>query len=284
LDDEGRIAAALVGKPVAEDWPEVVGGLEAAINRLERALSFYAKDEDHRRGVHAAKAFGVSHSGGQKRPSMLRLGSKENERAIDEFRANPYVQRVAGFGSSAFSFFGPKMYERYGDYLSRLCQHDPSLRWNFKNSIFPTTTVNFGPSAVCYDHIDFGNAAAGWCAITAAGNYDPKHGGHLILFDIDKIIEFPPGSTILIPSSVMRHGNTPIREGEMRVSMTQYAAGGIFRWVDNGFVKQDATSEEVKARMAASAPGRFEKLIGLYSTLESLDADRKSVFYPAGAK
>ncbi|KZP04122.1 hypothetical protein FIBSPDRAFT_767921 [Athelia psychrophila] len=223
-----------MGKPVAnhngrEDWPEVVTGLKAAINRLEMALSLSVKDDDHRRGVHTAKAFGVSHGGGQKCPSMLRLGSKANERAINEFRANPSVQHVAGFGSSAFSYFGPKMYEHYCDYLGRLCEHDPSLRWNFKNSVFPKTTVNFGSSAVCYDHIDFGNTAAGWCAITAAGNYDPKYGGHLILFDIDKINEFPLGSTILIPSSVMHHGNTPIWEGETWVSMTQYAAGGIFR-------------------------------------------------------
>lgn len=175
------------------------------------------------------------------------------------------------------------MYERYCDYLTRLCQHDPTLRWNFKKSVFPTTTVNFGPSAVCYDHIDFANAAAGWCSITAAGTYDPKHGGHLILFDINKIIEFPPGSTILVPSSVMRHGNTPICEGETRVGMTQYAAGGIFRWVDNGFVKQDDTSDEVKAHMAASAGERFEKLIGLYSTLDSLAADRQAVFYPTSS-
>lgn len=62
--------------------------------------------------------------------------------------------------------------------------------------------------------------------------------------------------------------------------MTQYAAGRLFRWVDNGFVKQDDTSDEVKARMAAGAKGWFEKLMGLYYTLESLTADKQSVFHP----
>lgn len=71
LDDQDRIVAVLVGRPVtklgeADDWPEVVEGLEVAINKLQEDLTFYKKDEDHRRGVHTAKAFSVSHGGGQK--------------------------------------------------------------------------------------------------------------------------------------------------------------------------------------------------------------------------
>lgn len=170
------------------------------------------------------------------------------------------------------------MFERYSDYLGRLRDHDESLEWPFANSVFPATTVNFGPNATCYDHVDSANAAAGWCAITAAGSYDPKRGGHLIIFDINTIVEFPPGSTILLPSSVMRHGNTPIQKGETRMGITQYAAGALFRWVDNGFMKAEDTSEEVKARMCAEAPDRFNKLLKLYSTIDSLAADRASVF------
>lgn len=206
------------------------------------------------------------------RPSVLKLGSERNKHAFDAFRANPFVMRVAGFASSSFSCFAPKMYERYCDYFTRLRKRHPNLCWNFPNSVFSSATANFGPAAVSYDHIDFANTAAGWCAITSAGTYDPKKGGHLVLFDIDKVIEFPPGSTVLIPSSVMRHGNTPIQEGETRVSMTQYAAGTLFRWVDNGFIRQDDTSPAHKARMAASAGQRFEKLLDLYSTLDSLPA------------
>ncbi|KZP28311.1 hypothetical protein FIBSPDRAFT_668895, partial [Athelia psychrophila] len=240
LDDDGRVVAVLVGRPLKksgeyDDWPEVVIGLEAAINQLERDSTFSSKQNEHRRGPHRAKAFGVSHGGGQKRPGVLRQGSLRNQRAVEAFRSNEFVKRAAHFGSSAFSYYSPKLYARYCDYLGRLRQHDPSLAWNFPQSVFPVTTVNFGPEAACYDHLDFGNAAAGWCAITAAGSYDPKLGGHLIIFDINKIIEFPPGSTILLPSSVMRHGNTPIQEGETRVGITQYAAGALFRYVDHGF-------------------------------------------------
>ncbi|KAF7968492.1 hypothetical protein HWV62_30451 [Athelia sp. TMB] len=258
LDDGGRIVAVLVGRPLkkpgkVDDWAEVVVGLEAAINRLERDSTFSDKQRVHRRGPQYAKAFGVSHGGGQKRPSVLDQGSLRNVRAAKAFCKNKYVKRVAHFGSSAFSYYGPKLYARYCDYFSRLRKHDPSLIWNFPRSVFPATTVNFGPRATCYDHLDYGNAAAGWCSITSAGSYDPTRGGHLILFDIDKFVEFPPGSTILVPSSVMRHGNTPIHDGETRVGMTQYAAGALFRYVDHGFKLKEDASAAVRARVEAGA-------------------------------
>ncbi|KZP19050.1 hypothetical protein FIBSPDRAFT_744449 [Athelia psychrophila] len=282
LDDAGRIIAVLAGRPskdsgAGDDWVKVVAGLEAAINKLQRQCSFTAKDRDHRRGPHPAKAVGVSHGGGQTQPSVLDLGSKKNERAMDAFRCDPSVIRAAHFGSAAFSAYAPRLYERYCDYFERLRAHDPTLVWNFPKSVFPAMTVNFGPNAVCYDHLDFGNAAAGWCAITSAGSYNPKLGGHLVLFDIDLIIEFPPGSTILIPSSIMRHGNTPVQDGETRVGITQYAAGGLFRYVDHGFSTQDKADPEVRARVLAGAGSRFEKLLSLYSRMDTLAEDRAAI-------
>lgn len=70
LDDEDQIVAVLVGRPLArpgkpDDWPEVVKGLEKAIARLERSCRLRKAEKDHRRGPHPAKAFGVSHGGGQ---------------------------------------------------------------------------------------------------------------------------------------------------------------------------------------------------------------------------
>lgn len=66
IDDEGRIIAVLVGRPVGDDWPYVVAGLEAAINQLGKAAKFTEEECDHRRGPLPAMDFGVSHGGGQK--------------------------------------------------------------------------------------------------------------------------------------------------------------------------------------------------------------------------
>ncbi|KAG1764618.1 hypothetical protein EDD22DRAFT_845764 [Suillus occidentalis] len=49
--------------------------------------------------------------------------------------------------------------------------------------------------------------AYGLCNIHDFGSFDPKAGGHLILFDIKIAIEFPFGSTIQIPSTVLQHGD-----------------------------------------------------------------------------
>ncbi len=99
---------------------------------------------------------------------------------------------------------------------------------NWANSIFSCATFNFGPRTLCFRHTDSGNLPFGWCTITALGWFDPKRGGHLVLWDLKLIIDFPPGSTILIPSAILLHSNTAIAPGERRYSFTQYTSGGLF--------------------------------------------------------
>lgn len=127
------------------------------------------------------------------------------------------------------------MHELYANTKTLLVEKQPSLKWNFRNSVFAAATFNFGPETVTYGHTDNGNFASGMCCITALGSYDPNKGGHLILFDLGIVIEFPPGSTILIPSAVLLHGNVSISSKETRLSFTQYFAGGLIRWVRHGF-------------------------------------------------
>ncbi len=70
----------------------------------------------------------------------------------------------------------------------------------------------------------------------AIGDYNHKTGGHIFLWECKLIIEFPPGATILKPSAIVTHFNMPVGGHETRCSFTQYAAGGLFRWVDNNFM------------------------------------------------
>ena len=58
-------------------------------------------------------------------------------------------------------------------------------------------TFNFGPSTVSFIHTDPGNLPYGWCPITSLGPFDPKCGGHLILWDLQLVIKFPPGGAVL---------------------------------------------------------------------------------------
>ena len=148
-------------------------------------------------------------------------------------------------------FWTPKLHEHYAKCKNDLANQHPDLKFPLETSIFPTVTYNLGPQTVSYPHIDFNNLAFGWCAITALGDFDYEKGGHLILWDLHLVIELPPGSTILIPSAILSHSNVAIREHEHRYSVVQYAAGALFRWVDNGFRTLDSLSAKERAERKA---------------------------------
>lgn len=128
----------------------------------------------------------------------------------------------------------PALHELYEDTLTKLTNADPSLERNFANSVFAGAHFNLGPEAFTRRHNDFLNLVEGSCAVTNIGPNDPDKGGHLILWDLRLVIRFPPGSTILLPSALLEHSNVPIAEGETRMSMAQYSAAGLFRWIHNG--------------------------------------------------
>lgn len=130
------------------------------------------------------------------------------------------------------SLFAPKLYEHTREKLNDLYDHTPRLKCLFPAdvSIFPTAAFNLGPNIWTFKHRDTLNLAYGWCAIHALGNFDPKKGGHLVLWELQLVIEFPPGALVLIPSAVVTHSNTPVAEGDARSSFTQYMPGGLFQW------------------------------------------------------
>ena len=178
--------------------------------------------------------------------------------------------------------YAPKLYDEYHCLLSALFDHDATLIHNFDKSIFTASTFNLGPNTITLDHTDAANVAHGLCAITALGNYDYTLGGHMVLFDLGLIIEFPPGATILIPSAVFRHGNTPIQPGETRMSFTQFVAGGLFRWVKYGFKTADklvlAEGLARKKEIDGDYTERCERALSLFSKLSDLNDDRRRVF------
>jgi hypothetical protein len=182
------------------------------------------------------------------------------------------------FDPACFATWAPNLYNYYVDHLRPLYAKYPNLKRNFLCSIFACATFNFGPWTCTYPHTDPGNLPFGWCAITALGNFDPTLGGHLVLWDLKLVIEFPPGSTILIPSASLRHSNVSIRDGETRYSFTQYTAGGLFRWVDHGFQSASAYSAgRTKAQLKKhecqeehKGAERWRMGVNLFSTLSSL--------------
>ena len=173
--------------------------------------------------------------------------------------------------------YAPKLFAEYAEVFDALWAKHPDLKRNFSNSVYPAIAFNFGPRTVTYMHTDTGNKANGLCAITALGKFNPTRSGHLVLGRLRLVIEFPPGATVLIPSATVPHGNTPIQEGETRMSITQYAAGGLFRWVRYGFKNEKALRKE-NPTLAAYFDERksvaWKDALGAFSTTTSLVSDR----------
>ncbi|KZT00442.1 uncharacterized protein LAESUDRAFT_666199, partial [Laetiporus sulphureus 93-53] len=267
-DSEGRVIGVLAGSPNDPSWQSVNSEASALLKKAQTQMHFTSKMEKHLRGDYPALSVGVSFGGGQKCPGNL-VNLNQNAMALATLLKDQTFIRIAGFASAAFKIWAPCLYDYYVDHLRPLYEKYPQLQRNFDNSVFPCATFNFGPAACTVKHRDVQNLPFGWCAITALGDFDPKLGGHFVLWDMKLVIEFPPGATILIPSAIVQHSNVVIQSGETRYSVTQYAAGGLFRWVDQGFQSMSAyligltDSEQVDEKRKAEE--RWKDGIGLFS-------------------
>ncbi|KAF7342933.1 hypothetical protein MVEN_01723100 [Mycena venus] len=285
LDREDRVLLVLGGfPPNATDWKEAV--TDDAAREMENAATKIYTEPKWRckaeataaktpcRGPHAAESVGASMGSGQPFPMMLQH-SVVNTTIFAGLFGLKCFERIAGWTNTGFA---PLLHEYYRQTLDDLFTWDAGqdrekhLRCNFlrRFSVFAAATFNFGPHTVTFPHIDFGNLAWGWCAITALGWFNPDLGGHLILWDLKLIIHFPPGSTILLPSAILRHLNVKIQPGESRYSFTQFTPAGLFHWVYNRFrTDRDIntapnTSPEEHERHWADRMQRWQEGVKMY--------------------
>ncbi|KAK0227741.1 hypothetical protein IW262DRAFT_1264066, partial [Armillaria fumosa] len=272
-DDEGHVIAVLAGQPEDPNWESIHTSVSDLLDQSQGKCTFSWKQRKHRHGCYSALSVGISFGGGQTFPQNLHHEGTP-ARVLATLINHIAFIRLVGFASGVFAAWAPSLFQYYAMHLRDLLLSNDNLILNFANSIFSACTFNFGPKTVTIEHMDSGNLPFGWCAITALGQFNPKKGGHLILWDLKLVIEFPPGSTILIPSAVLQHSNTTVGHGEMRYSFMQYTAGGLFCWVDDGFqLSEDywcqLNSAERDAALRTCA-GRWEMGLGLYSKLSVL--------------
>ncbi|KAE9389566.1 hypothetical protein BT96DRAFT_960007 [Gymnopus androsaceus JB14] len=167
------------------------------------------------------KIFGISFGGGQQRPGNF--AHTANEDAVwDRLRNTPEVQAVARRVDYLLACYFPKLHNLYTNTLKDLCNADKSLSPNFKDCCFAASSINL-------DH-------AVTCAIKNFGTFNYKKGGHLVLWDLKLIIEFPPGCTALLPSAMLAHSNTSIAQREHCQLMTFFTVSGLLRWRHNNYM------------------------------------------------
>ncbi|KAJ7824057.1 hypothetical protein B0H14DRAFT_3469580 [Mycena olivaceomarginata] len=236
LDRKGHIIGVLACPPEpGETWDTVVEAATAAMRAARDKMSFPPSACCHRRGNFPAPAEGFAFGGGRQTIGNIKALSPTNRAAMDELLENESLQRMATYPIPVFQSLCFPIYSDYHRTKQTLLQNNPHLRRTFPRSPFAAVTANLGPVSVSPPHTDAANKADGMCLIAALGAFDPDQGGHLVCWDYNLLIRFPPGCSALIPSAVVTHSNTPIQAGEDRFSLIQYTAGALFRWVANGF-------------------------------------------------
>ncbi|KAK0237084.1 hypothetical protein EDD85DRAFT_770799 [Armillaria nabsnona] len=273
MDKEGRVIGVLAGQPDDPGWDEV----HQSTTDLLDASHGKMKQGTHRRGRYPILSSRISFGGGQTFPQNLHNEGPTAHILTTLINHIAFIC-LAGFASGVFAAWALSLFQYYAMHLKELLLNDDTLVLNFANSIFAACTFNFGPWTVCFEHMDLRNLPFGWCTITVLGHFNPQKGGHFILWDLKLVIEFPPGSTILIPSTVLRHSNTAISRKETRYLFTQYMAGGLFLWVDQGF----QMSEEYWSRLddgehataIRTREEQWEMGLALFSKLSVLKATK----------
>jgi hypothetical protein len=176
---------------------------------------------------------------------------------------------------------GPELHEKFAPHLyshlnatkDALLEHDWDLRDNCYGGAFPAVEFFLG-SDESPPRLDDLDMMWGWRALTALGNYNPRWGGELILWDEKKVVKFPPGSTFLFPSTLIRYSFTQIRDGESHYTFQQYAQAGLYRYVESGF-RSEATFEatawmEEREARDRLRDARMGTALAMYSQLEEL--------------
>ncbi len=169
-----------------------------------------------------------------------------------------------------FAHYAPRLYNYYSKTFASLKKSQPELELPVFGSIFSTISINLAPQVVAEKHKDFKNLAYGFCNICAQGSFNPKQGGHLVLWELKLLIEFPPGSHMNILSAIFSHSNTSLQAGETRFSIIQYSAGGLFRWVQYGFRTWHAFEEQEPKEASMEWDGRptkWQEVLGLFSNI-----------------
>lgn len=235
-------------------------------------------------------------------PTQLRIEERQRP-IVERLLSSKAVYRIAGFANglfplffigglvragahanctsvslAAFATYAPKIYRHCADSLQKILDKYPDCEQPLDNTVFPTVTFNLGPQTVAWGHVDSQNAAQGFCPVNSAGKYDPKKGGHMVLLDLNLIIEFPPGSTILLPSSVVRHGNTPIAPHETRYSFTMFVPGPLLRWVHHGLQPKKRLSKKKLKELYGEGTERWMEALDMFSKIDEIEDDIRKCF------
>lgn len=176
------------------------------------------------------------------------------------------------------AYFFPKVFDDLLTLLESLSANSPGLKpsdMNFRTSAYPTCTLNMGTRSLSRGHYDTTNKPGLPCSVTPFGWFS---GANIWLLELGLRVQVPAGATIYLSSACVKHGNTPMGDGDVRFSITQYAVGGLWKWARYGFkpLPEDQKRSARITREANGPPGsQLEAQLNLLSKQDELVKDRK---------
>lgn len=140
---------------------------------------------------------------------------------------------------------------------------------------FAAQSLNLADQSLADEHTDLMNLVFGICCILPLGNFNPKRSAQLILKEARVIIELAPGDLFYFPSANINHESAPLAsEEELRKSFIMYSAGGLFRWVTQGFRLASESKKPSAKEAAKEGARRWAAGWKLFSTITELRGSR----------
>ncbi|KJA21111.1 hypothetical protein HYPSUDRAFT_141348 [Hypholoma sublateritium FD-334 SS-4] len=278
VDRSGLIIGCIVAPPDSPSYGRDAEELLDIFVEESESDAFSSGELRHKRGDFPAVNFGWTLPSGFQHP--INLSDSRHRAKIDRICKSSGFRQISGVQNGAFAFWNPGVYDYQKKRVEQVLAEKsdrPPLRRTTPKTAFPTTACNFR-RVCCCPHRDTQNCPFGWCAITALGKFDHRRGGHLILWELKLVIEFPHGYTILIPSATVTHLNTPVADAEIRMSMTQYCAGSVLRYADNlGSTDKNLwhKNKALYGQNQADRDERWRMSLGLLSTVDDLEKGRR---------
>jgi hypothetical protein len=157
--------------------------------------------------------------------------------------------------TGCFKTWFPHVAELYEWMLLQTLINNNLLLQLLPDLLFTAATINLGQQSVTDWHLNSKNLVFGLCCIVVFGRFNHRQSVQLILREPKVVMELRHGDVCFIPSGSETHHNAPLKPWETHFAMIFYTAGGLFRYIFQGFklagsqcVSSDIVKEAGQAR------------------------------------
>ncbi|KAF9061988.1 hypothetical protein BDP27DRAFT_1337259 [Rhodocollybia butyracea] len=231
-DCESQTQVIRTSEGYRPDWADLMEHFDELMEWMYRSLILPDALKHHRRGDCSTIGVGYGFGGGRVRPGVY-AHSKRNSVVIKAVLEK--LNHSTNCSLQGLLSLFPKLHALYTNLDKNIVDVDnPNIKRSFQNCCYPACHFNLHKAGAVI-HCDFWNWLFSMCSIFNGGKFNHKGGGHFIAWSLGLAVEFPPGSSLYIPSAAIPHSNSSVAAHERRHSMAFFLPAGLVRYYHNGF-------------------------------------------------